>query len=223
MRSVASLLVIAVCMATVVACGGSGKKERGRTATQAALDQAPSAAQGWGSELKGIRITKAMLTGGYVKDDGDGDQDDDNGRQRPGTTNDDVDLLAPYGGNVDRLDLKAVRAVVERYYRAAVAEDGATACGLLSPSLARALAREASAPSSDEGRACAQAASKLFSQQHAHLLSYDVAHMVVVSVHARNGLGLAILGFRSQPESEILVERARGSWKIGGLLDSELT
>jgi len=47
--------------------------------------------------------------------------------------------------------------------------------------------------------------------------------MVVISVHAKGNLGLAVLGFRRVPESEILVEREGSSWKIDALFDSEMT
>jgi hypothetical protein len=41
--------------------------------------------------------------------------------------------------------------------------------------------------------------------------------MKVVEERVKGALGLAVLGFRTTPESEIIVERERRAWKIAAL------
>lgn len=167
--------------------------------------------------------TKLAPPGGYLKADGDGDNDDDNGHQKKGTVNDDVTLLSYYGGTAPPADRQAITAVIKRYYAAAVAEDGMTACSLLHSSVALALAKGQSQATQAGKAACAAALAPLLKQQHKYLVAIEVPTMVVPVVHAKGDLGLAVLGFRSQPEGEILVEREGRAWKLGALLDSELT
>ncbi|HTA15893.1 MAG TPA: hypothetical protein VK781_13640 [Solirubrobacteraceae bacterium] len=127
--------------------------------------------------------------------------------------------MAAYGGEASEADTRAVTAVIRKYYAAAAAEDGQAACQLLYSSLATGLAEGVGGG----GKTCPAAISVLFKQQHSHIVADDVPTMVVISVHAKGNLGLAVLGFRRVPESEILVEREGSSWKIDALFDSEMT
>jgi hypothetical protein len=154
--------------------------------------------------------------GSYLKVDGDKDNDDSD--HPISRLDDDGVLLNQYGGKASRADRQAVAAVLEGYYAAAAAEEGAKACALLDPSLAEGLAV---APRPGAGKTCAAGVSALYKQQHAQLAA-DAASMVVTEVRVKGDLGLAVLGFRAKPEGEILVERERGAWKVDALFDSQL-
>jgi hypothetical protein len=169
-----------------------------------------------------VPITPTMMAGGYAKDDADGDNDDENGRQHKSTANDDAATLAEYGHPVAAAERRQIEAVVKRYYAAAVAGNGAVGCSLLFSSLAAALANGQSQSTPSGRAACAAAAAKMFDEKHQHWVSDEVATMVVPSVNVRGQFGLAVLGFHTQPEGKILVQREGHAWKLGALLDSEM-
>ena len=114
-------------------------------------------------------------------------------------------------------------ASVKRYYLAAAAEDGATACSLLTSALANSVAGGVDRSASSAVGGCGPSMSLLLRQQHRSLTAREPATMVVIGVYLKGDLGLALLGFRRIPESTILVEREARVWKIDALFDSELT
>jgi hypothetical protein len=202
---------------SVAACGSSAGPAGSTTTGSRSVS--PEVVDGTTST---VPETAAMMAGGYLKADGDGDNDDENGHQRKGTVNDDEATLAEYGRAVGAAELREIEAIVKRYYAAAAAAgDGATACSLLSSSLAAALAGQGQSAQSGPA-ACAAAASKVFTQQHQHFASEEVATMVVTSVHVKGQFGLAALGFHAVPEGKILLQRQGRAWKLGALLDSEM-
>ncbi|MGA9876674.1 MAG: hypothetical protein WBQ21_12790 [Solirubrobacteraceae bacterium] len=174
---------------------------------------------GLGVAACGSTSATIATSGSYLKKDGDKDFDDD-GPQKKVHTNDDAVLLAASGGEPGERTKQAITAVVKRYYAAAAAEDGATACSLLYSTLANAVASSQTVTASAGGKTCAAAMSLLYKQQHVQLAADNVATMLVTGVHVKGNLGLAVLGFRTMPEGEILVELEGGAWKIDSLLDS---
>jgi hypothetical protein len=207
MKRSLALLVTAALGLTGIACGANSATHSNsppHTTAAAATGARPSTAPG-----------------GYSKDDGDNDFDDE--ASYHGTpANDDRGLLASYGPKASPAVARAVAGVVKRYYAASAAGDAATACSLLAASVAGGLAAQ-SQPSPDGGHTCAAAMSSLLAQQHKQLLGEDVSTMAVTAVHAKGTLGLAVLRFRTAPESEILVEREGHTWKIDALFGVYMT
>jgi hypothetical protein len=162
-----------------------------------------------------IAPSSAARSGGYLKEDGDNDGDEGSpGRKY---VQDDKRVLATYGGRARPATARAIAALVRRYYAASLAADGASACALLDASLAKALAAQSGAPRSPA--ACAAALSPLLAQEHQHVLSEDPATMTVIGVYANGVIGLALVGFRNAPESDLLLAREAHAWKIDSLFD----
>lgn len=193
-----ALLAAALLSAGASACGGASKDTSSTSRSSSAATVTP---------------------GGYLRNDGDKDPDDKDPTDKdPGL--DDSALLAIYGGETSRAEMRAVTSVVKLYFAAATAEDGTQACPLLAAGLAAELSTSQSTQSVD--KACAAPLSLLFKQQHQSLLADDAATMVVTAVHVKGDLGLAVLGFQSVPEAEILLQREGHVWKIDALFDSEM-
>jgi ketosteroid isomerase-like protein len=214
MRRLPALLAAALLAAAVVACGQVSKvngssslaASAGGSATPTPSSPAPS--------------------GGYLKVDGD--QDDDDRAHASRAVNDDRELFETYGNSAGAADKRAVSALVKSYFAAAAAGDAAKDCSLLQADLVANLA--ARGASSSQGKssgqsaraACARSMSALLAQQHRRLAD-EVPTMLVTGVHVRGDVGLAVLGFRRMPEGEIVVEREGNAWKVDALLDSEMT
>jgi hypothetical protein len=154
---------------------------------------------------------------GYSKQDGDYDFDEAGYHGSP--VNDDLSLLATYGSRATPAETRTVTTLLERYYAASVAGDGARACSLLSTSLAAGLASATSQPVRGAGTTCAGPMSLLLERQHAQLAAKDVATMTVIAVYTKGDIGLAVLGFRTTPQSEMILARERGAWRINALFD----
>jgi hypothetical protein len=204
----ASLLVVAA-----DACGGTGevtgstpRPSQNAPPTGIAVATAPSHAARFGSYLKN-----------------DGDKDSDDARHPMNAPNDDQVLFATYGKKASPADARAVTSLVKRYYTAAAAGDGATACSLLHSSIATGLAASRSQAGQGVRDTCATSMSLLLKQQHQHLIAEDAATMVVTRVLTKGDIGLAMLGFRTVPESQIVIEREGHTWKVDALFDSYVT
>jgi hypothetical protein len=158
----------------------------------------------------------AAGSSGYVKEDGDEDSDD----QRPPVMvgADEQPLLTTYGGNASPADARAITALVKNYYTASAAGDAARACSLLYASLAGGLAAQQSQAVPGARATCTEPMSALLGQQRARLAAEDASTMAVTAVHVKGDLGLAVLGFRRTPASQIVVEREGRTWKIDALV-----
>jgi hypothetical protein len=216
MKSLLSLLAMVLLGASVNACGSTNKTADTKKSRSSVVAS---------SGAPTTTVSSTPPPGSYLKNDGDTDADDYSKSRRGG--GDDQPFVASYGKRAGTADKQAVRAVIKSYYQAAAAEDGARACSLLSRSLSEGSAEERTqAPGQTQqngGQGCVLALSTFFKQQHRQLVADDVATMVVVDVHVKGNLGLAVLGFRKMPEGEIVVERQDGNWKIDALLDSLMT
>jgi hypothetical protein len=213
MRSLLALFAVGLLSVCLAACGGTSKGA-------GSASHASSNAAATGSTP--LTTSSTTPPGSYFKNDGDKDGDDED-RGGKSADNDDRALLAAYGNEAGQADKRAVTTVVKGYYAAAAAGDGAKACSLLATSLAMGLAEGQSQSVQSGGKTCAAAVSLLFKQQHQQLAADDVATMVVTGMHVKGNLGLAVLGFKTMPEGEILVEREDRAWKIDALFDSDMT
>ena len=169
-------------------------------------------------------VSQDGLGGTYLHEDNDADtniynEETDDQRTRE------------FGKAASPEDTKAVIALVRRFYAAAAAGDGAAACSLMAPSLARdaglSEAAEAAHPPVPgapnlHGDPCPTVMSLLFKEDHEQLVA-ESATLVVTGVRVEGAHGLALLGFKTMPERWILVAREHGAWTIDAPLDSELT
>jgi hypothetical protein len=194
------------------ACGGVGKGP-------VSASQSSSNAAVAGSAVVRTASSATPVQPSPKKDsDGDGDN----------LTNsfydtDDKAILA-YGHAASAAEVQAVTAVVKRYYAAASAGDGATACSLIYSILAESIAEDYGRPPGPpalRGKTCAVVMSKLFKQRHQQLTA-DVFTLKVTGVRVDGKRGSALLSFRRMPDRHILVHRERGAWKIYTLLDAGL-
>jgi hypothetical protein len=190
------------------------------------------------SEISGGVSTRGYLNDGDVEqfydedaDDSDRNRDDkdgdssreyshtyDNGGYHDG---DDRGVLT-FGHAASSADTRAIAAVVERFYAAAAAGEGATACASMVSSVARAVPndyRQAPGPSYlYGGRTCRAVMSRAFKY-----LRREMTFAVEVSGARVNGdEGIALLGSRTMPASEIRVRREHGVWKIDALFGAAL-
>jgi hypothetical protein len=200
-RRTAGLLGTAALVALAAGCG---EQRQRRELPQAA----PSAVA---TALERGAGTASTSEGGYLHYDGDNDE---RTQDEPGGHDDDVQPAA-YPSEATAIDRRAIASVVKRYFAAAERGDAASACALLRSSLASELDRQRSG-------GCRAALSQLFGEEHAQLLADDVATMVLIGARVgdEDNVSTALLGFRAEPEQEILVEREGKAWKLGSPLGS---
>jgi hypothetical protein len=116
---------------------------------------------------------------------------------------------------------RAVAALVDRYYAAGTAGDGARACSMLLPSLAGAVPSDyGQAPGPAYlrgGKTCAAIMALLFRHYRRQL----AGPTTVTGVRVENGQTYALLGSTTMPASAIIVQSEGGSWKVAQLLGNE--
>lgn len=155
--------------------------------------------------------------GGFLKSDGDNDADE---HRRDVSNDDELELVRASRSGATAAERREVTAMVKRYFAAAAAGDAPTACSMLMSSLAAAVAAQSTSKSG--GPSCAASLALLLSRQHEHLAGEQVASMIVTGVHVSGATAYATLGFRNAIESEVVLQRQGGSWKMNSLFDSSL-
>lgn len=221
-RSIHGLLAgLALCV-SAAACGSGAGRSSSHSRSRPAASSSPSSL---GSSPGADGKLGARGPGGYLKYDGDVDVDDHS--QAP-SKDDEQEMVVASRHPASAVDAQTIAAVVKRYYAAATAEDGVRGCALLSTALARSVAEQQPVDERRPGhagqgpRTCPPALSRLFNRQHRYLLGEDAKTMVVTGVHVSGAVGFVTLGFRTAPESELLLQRELGTWKLNALFDSPL-
>jgi hypothetical protein len=114
-------------------------------------------------------------------------------------------------------------ALLKRYYAAAAAGDGLTACPMIYSIVAEAATEEyGRAPNLPalHGKTCAVVMSKLFRQSH-RSLRVKLATLNVTNVRIEGDRALVVMSFATTPEPrKIPLHREGGRWKVQELLDS---
>jgi hypothetical protein len=230
MRSVLASLAIALSGVGAVACGGAGKdagagsqKDARATATGGASAAIPP------SSISGGRSFPGDGDGDNPADgDGDGDEVADSDRDNDSPTResgnyhdrDDGDVLN-YGHAAGARDARAITTFLERYYAAAVAGDGATACSMIYPALARSVAEDYGRYGPlylRGGKTCAAVMALLFEHYHGEL----AGGITVTGVRVKGEEAYALLGSTTKPASYAILVRGGGAWKMMGLLGGTL-
>ena len=233
------LCVVAALTATVVdasGCGATSSPRKPRTASSSlpGIDTAlPSTAE------RGTIVTSAIPAGQRDRGDGDADnpgdidgngdvdgEDADSDYPVPGSYRlPDADDRATfdYGHTPVPAQRREISSLVERYFAAARAEDGAHACALLSPSLARSVpedyGRGAGPAYLRGGKTCAAVMSMLFKHSHGELAEpVDIVEVRVDGTRAQ-----VVVSSRTLRASRILLHRDRRAWEVRELLGVPLT
>jgi len=182
----------------------------------------------------------SSLTGDYDGDDdpgeklsrNDGDNDDarptdqDNDSDSNGKSyfDSDDDSVRRFGHAASTADRKAVVSLVKRYFAAAAAEDGMTACSLLASAFAKSLPETlggAGGPPYARGATCAAVTSGIFAHYHRQIAAH-AATLEVPGVRVEGAEAMVVLAFRGLPGRSTRVAREHGVWRVDSLLDIEL-
>jgi hypothetical protein len=130
-----------------------------------------------------------------------------------------------YGHVADGVDGRAVTALVRRYYAVAARADGAAACRLISSAVARAGPQEyagALGKQAPPGETCAVAMSELLGRLYGQSSEFR-AKLKVGVVRVEGNSGHALLSFdEPRPKRYMLVRREHGVWRINALLDTAM-
>jgi hypothetical protein len=207
MKSLLGLLVGALVVVGITACGGVSKSA-----------SASSKASSGVSTSSGAASTSAVVTGGKAEGDYD---NDDNPHVR---VDDDKPSIRSYGHEARPPDKATITTLVKRYYAAAAAGDGAKACAMISSGIARAVPLDygqSGPPYLHGGKTCAAVLSLLFKHDHGRLAT-EVPQLKVPSVRLEGNNGFVLLRFGRMPERQIAIEREGGVWKMEELIDGKM-
>jgi hypothetical protein len=192
MRPLLVSLTIALLIPGIAACGETG--------------DSPSA-------VKPTTANRESSSGGHVKDSNDFDNDPN--------SNDDQPFFG-YGHAASAEETRTIASTVKRYYRAAVAHDGATACSMLYSIAAEEVVEQYGHSSTSpelRGTTCAVVMSKLFASRHRELAA-ETTKLRVTGVRVQGRKGLVLMSFATTPEPRrIAVQLQSGAWKVAYLLD----
>lgn len=134
------------------------------------------------------------------------------------------DSLLYFGRPASPAEMRAVTALLERYYAVAAAGDGAAACSMIYSIIAETIPEDYGQPPGPpalRGKTCAVVMTKIL-EQHRRELVAKAPGLRVIGLRVGGTRGLALLRFGRAPERYILVRREYGAWKIGVLFDSAL-
>lgn len=155
------------------------------------------------------------------------DKDADNDHDIEGASDDtDNGSTLNFGRPASAADKQKITALVERYYAAAAADNGAQACSMLPLTLSESVGEDygkgSAGPSYlSSGTTCPAVMTLLFEHSRAQLLT-EVPQLRVTRVRLQQHHGIAILTFGKLPMRKIAVQREGPVWKVENLLDSEL-
>jgi hypothetical protein len=126
-----------------------------------------------------------------------------------------------FGHPAGPADFQAIAAVVERYFRAAAAGDGAEGCSLLYSLVAETLVDDYGQVPSVRGDTCAQVLSKLFRVHHGEA-GLDLAKFKPFSIRVEGNRALALYRLAPTNVHRMEARREHGRWTVSLLLDAGL-
>lgn len=149
-----------------------------------------------------------------------GDQDNDDGQP----VDNDRQTVRTYGHEAPAGERLVVASLLERYFKAAAAHDGAAACRLIDPGIAKSAPRsygQLGPPYLHGARTCAAVMSRLF-EHYQHQLDAKRHGLKIPSLRVEGEEGVAMLDFPGMPERDIALDRRGGSWHLAKLLDEPI-
>jgi hypothetical protein len=170
--------------------------------------------------------------------DGAQPDEDDNGKPAPPDRDNDGDSAAnalhdsddgsviKFGHAAEVSDRQKIGSLVQRYYVAAAATDGAKACSLLYSPYADAVPEDYGTsppgPAYARGTTCQAVTTQVFKHFHSQIVT-RLPKLKISRVRIKGRQGLAVLSFGTTlSEREIRVIREGHKWKILALIDNEL-
>jgi hypothetical protein len=234
-RLAVAALLGALLAVVVVACGGAGRAAKatasGSVPTATALVVPPSTTSSTIPPGQSVRGDADADNPSDIDGNGDSDAasvggaDSDNDNPTPQSyrfpDSDDGPSFA-FGHAANAATRHAVEEVVKRYYAAGAVNDGAKACPLLQPGLARSLPESYAgplAPSYMRGaKTCAAVLSLLFAHDHPPL----EGAIRLFAVRVAGASARAIFGSRTAPASSVLLTREGDAWWLVEVLAQPL-
>jgi ketosteroid isomerase-like protein len=138
----------------------------------------------------------------------------------PGYHDEDDTAIVGFGHPADAADKQAISSLVRRYYAAAFAGDGRTACGLMDSQTERLVpAIDGSNGTVNRGQTCPTIMSKLFGENHNSL----TGTFETTDVYVKEDQAYALVGFSPHEIRYIRVHRQNGAWMIDDTLGQPLT
>lgn len=200
MRRTSALCAAALLSLNAVACGVAGKDPAANSTTN-------------------TDASSASVTENYTRADHDKDND---GVDGPDSDNN--SSISEFGHRASAPERRTIVTAVRRYYETAAAAEGAKACSMMYPSIARSLPEDeaSSLPGhSTRGATCATVLNDVFKRFHTEI-ALKRAKLEIGQVRIDKLQGVAILKFGSWPEREFHLEREGHIWRIEALLDTPL-
>lgn len=209
-----ALLALTAASLEMLACGGKTAHKATAARSRAVSSSVNTAAA--------TRRALAPSSGASSNDFTKIDRDKDNDNSSYDDANNEETLN--FGRAAEAPDKRAVTALVKRYYRAALARDGASACTMLYSTLAESAPEdygEYGASYLKGAKSCPAVLDKTFEFFHRQIAA-ESASLQVARVRLKERHGIAVLRFRKLPEREIAVKQEGHGWRIDALLDGEL-
>ncbi len=131
-----------------------------------------------------------------------------------------------FGHPASPSDRRAIVNLIERYYAAMLAADGARGCQLILASIAESAyeddVHEPGAPAYMLGaKTCPEIMTRLYTHYHL-VLAAELPKLDVYSVRLEEHHGFAFMRFGKLPERKISVQREGGAWKMSQVYDQEM-
>jgi hypothetical protein len=190
--------VSAVAAAAAFGCGGSGGR---RSLSAAAALAGPDR-----STPTQIQESERSRSAAYKYPIADDRQDDER--------------IRTYGHEAGEPNKREITALVERYYHAAAAANGAEACLMLPVAFARSVPEDygsGAGSSGLKGTTCAVVLTKFFRQLPGQPIA-SLKAVQVIGVRVKRNSGYAQLSSKWLPTAAIGLIRERGQWRIDTLI-----
>ena len=153
------------------------------------------------------------------------DRDEDSDSNSKGRYDSDDTSVLSFGHAASPLEKTQITALVQRYYTAAAAQNGAEACSLLYSTYAEATPEDYGThppgPAYAHGTTCPQVLTAIFKHFHAQITA-KLPKLKVIHVRTRAHQGIVVLSFGTMPETEMHVLREGHTWKMLALIDTKL-
>jgi hypothetical protein len=112
-----------------------------------------------------------------------------------------------------------------RYYAVEAAENGAKACSMIYSTFAESVPEDFGisppAPKYARGTSCSAVVTAIFRHFHRQILA-RMPKLKIARIRVKEHRGVAILSFGAAPPREFTVAREGRTWKIMGIVDSQL-
>jgi hypothetical protein len=233
MRSLLLFVVLGLCVLGLARCGGSSSPKPRLVSAQGSSVTAITDGVSPVTVVTG-RADVGSLEGDEDDDDGsvsnrtsnfknDTDADFDNDKvQNKGYFDRDDGKVRYFGRPANGLDRRSLIALVTRYYAAAAAVDGPTACSLLNSPYIEARVVDYRGTVGRvylQGKTCPVIMANLFKHFHAQL----AAPTKIVGVRTEGDVAAILLGSSKWPASVMSARRGQGVWRLTYILDRPLS